>query len=185
MKDTHGGERRILLGQIVSVHGIRGDVIVKTFTGEPADIASYGVLTDRDGKAPLALSIVRINDKGVIARVKGVSDRNSAEALRGRELYVARDQLPDADDDEYYHADLIGLKALSADGAVLGTIAAVLNYGAGDLLEISRPGIKETDVVPFNNACVPHVDLAAGSVTVIMPTMTGEPEPQSENGDEV
>ncbi|HPG89023.1 MAG TPA: ribosome maturation factor RimM [Hyphomicrobium sp.] len=170
-------DRRILLGQITGAHGIRGDVIVRTFTADPDGIAAYGALTDKDGFNPLFIKIIRVSDKGVIARVKGVSDRNGAEALRGRELYVQRAQLPEADEAEYYHADLIGLAAVTADGAAFGTVIAVQNYGAGDLLEIRTRDGRDSEFIPFTNACVPVVDIKAKTLTVLPPVMTGEPEP--------
>lgn len=170
------GERLVLLGHITGVHGIRGDVMVKTYTTDPASIAGYGPLTDAAGGNPLALSVVRVTDKGIVARVKGVTDRNAAEALRGRELFVARAKLPKASDTEYYHADLIGLAALTEDGQPFGEVIAVQNFGAGDLLEIRIGGGKDSEFIPFTNACVPAVDIAAGSLTIIPPVMTGEPD---------
>ena len=170
-------DRLILLGQITGAHGIRGDVILRTFTADPADIAAYGPLTDASGARPLALSVVRVSDKGVVARVKGVADRNAAEALKGRELFVARSKLPKADEAEYYHADLIGLKAVTPEGVEIGRVIAVQNFGAGDLLEIKMSGGKDAEFIPFTDACVPDVDIAAGRVTVVPPVMTGEPEP--------
>lgn len=173
-------DRLILLGQITGVHGIRGDVIVRTYTGDPASIAAYGPLTDKAGSRPLTLSVVRVSDKGVVARAKGVSDRNAAEALKGRELYVVRSKLPKTDEAEYYHADLIGLAAVTLEGADIGRIIAVQNYGAGDLLEIKMTGGGDTEFVPFTNACVPDVNISAGRVTVVMPEMVGEGEAESE-----
>ena len=173
-------ERRILLGQITGAHGIRGDIIVRTFTAEPDGIAAYGDLTDKDGLRPLSLKIVRITDKGVVVRIKGVTDRNGAEALKGRELYVLRSQLPESDDAEYYHADLIGLNAITSDGAAFGKVVAVQNFGACDLLEIRTRDGRDSEYIPFINACVPVVDIKAQTVTVVPPVMTGEPEPASE-----
>jgi 16S rRNA processing protein RimM len=172
-----GGQRHILLGQITGAHGIRGDVIVRTYTGDPADIASYGPLTDSKGQQPLTLTVVRVSEKGVVARIKGVADRNAAEALRGRELYVLRDALPATDEAEFYHADLIGLTAYTADQSLYGNVVAVQNFGAGDLLEIRLEAGKDIEFIPFTNACVPDVDLRAGRLTVVPPIMTGDPEP--------
>jgi 16S rRNA processing protein RimM len=169
-------DRRILLGQITAAHGIRGDVIVRTFTADPADIAAYGPLTDKLGTRPLSLSVIRISDKGVVARVKGVSDRNGAEALKGSELYVLRAKLPKASDAEYYHADLIGLEAVTEDGQPYGRVIAVQNFGAGDLLEIRRSDGRDMEFIPFTNACVPDVDIALGRLTVVPPVITGEAE---------
>lgn len=173
MSESHQ-PRRILLGQIGSAHGIRGEVVVRTYTGAPEAIASYGPLTDATGKKSWKLRVVRVSDKGVVARVEGVTDRNGAEALRGQELYVARAKLPVPDAAEYYHADLIGLAAVTVDGAEFGRIVALQNFGAGDLLEIQLSGQTVTEFVPFTNACVPEVDIAAGRVTVVPPVMTGE-----------
>lgn len=173
-------DRRILLGQISGAHGIRGDIIVRTFTADPDGIAAYGELTDKDGLKPLQIKIVRVTDKGVIARVKGVTDRNGAEALKGRELYVSRSQLPAADEAEYYHADLIGLNAITEDGAAFGKVVAVQNFGAGDLLEIRTRDGRDSEFIPFTNACVPIVDIKAQTVTVVPPVMTGDQEPASE-----
>jgi 16S rRNA processing protein RimM len=121
---------------------------------------------------------VRVTPKGVIARIKGVDDRNAAEALKSTALYVERSKLPKPDEDEFYHTDLIGLAAVSPDGAALGTIDRVLDFGAGTILEIKLTGIAKTELVPFTKACVPTVDLAARQVTVIVPETTlGEEEP--------
>lgn len=176
MTNSHD-DRRILLGQITGAHGIRGDIIVRTHTADPGGIAAYGELTDKDGLKPLRLKIVRVTDKGLVARVNGVSDRNGAEALKGRELYVLRSQLPAASDAEYYHADLIGLNAITSDGAAFGKVIAVQNFGAGDLLEIGTRDGRDSEFIPFTNACVPVVDIKAQTVTVVPPVMTGEPEP--------
>ncbi len=175
-------DRRVLLGQITGAHGIRGDVIVRTYTADPADIATYGALTDKDGERPTTLTIIRVSDKGVVARVKGVTDRNGAEALKGRELYVTRSKLPKAAEAEYYHADLIGLEAMTEDGQLFGRVAAVQNFGAGDLLEIKLSDGRGIEFIPFTNACVPDVDIAAGRLTVVPPVMTGKPEAPEDGG---
>ncbi len=113
---------------------------------------------------------------GVVARLEGVSDRNAAEALKGVELYVDRDKLPAAAEGEFYHADLIGLAAVDPQGKRLGEIVAVQNYGAGDLLEIRLTGAGKTELVPFTEATVPEVDIAAGRVVVAMPAASGDEE---------
>ncbi|MFN0219847.1 MAG: ribosome maturation factor RimM [Hyphomicrobium sp.] len=165
----------VLLGQIGAAHGIRGDVLIRTFTAEPASIAAYGPLTDKVGQRLFKVNIVRVTEKGVVARIAGVTDRNGAEALRGIELYVARSRLPKPADAEYYHADLIGLDAVLADGTPFGRVVAVQNFGAGDLLEIQRAN-ADTEFIPFTNANAPDVDLERHRVTVIPPTMVGESE---------
>jgi 16S rRNA processing protein RimM len=173
-----GSARRVLLGSFANAHGIRGEVQVRTFTGAPEAIASYGPLSDKSGTRIFKLKVVRVTDKGIIARVEGVADRNAAEALKGIELYVERAKLPAASEGEYYHADLIGLRAVSPDGEEIGKIIAVANFGAGDLLEIQIMGGTATEFVPFSDACVPSVDVAAGVAVVAMPEMVegGEDE---------
>ena len=177
--------KRVLLGSFANAQGIRGEVQVRTFTGMPESIASYGPLSDKTGARTFKLKVVRVTDKGIIARVDGVSDRNAAEALKGIELYVERAKLPAADEGEYYHADLIGLRAVSPECEEIGKIIAVANFGAGDLLEVQLAGGTATEYVPFTDACVPHVDIAAGVATIVMPEMVegeGE-EPSSQNED--
>ncbi len=147
--------------------------MVRTYTADPEAIAAYGPLADIKGEKSYVLHIVRVTDKGVVARVDGVSDRTAAEGLRGIELYVAREKLPAADDTEYYHADLIGLTAILESGEEFGRVAAIQNFGAGDLLEIARE-MAPSEFIPFTNANAPVVDLDAGTVTVVPPVMTGE-----------
>jgi 16S rRNA processing protein RimM len=176
-------DRRILLGQITIAHGIKGEVIVRSYASNPSDIAAYGPLTDKDGARPLTLTVLRDTGKGVVVRVKGVADRNGAEALKGRELYVARAKLPKASDAEYYHADLIGLEAVTEDSKPFGRVIAVQNFGAGDLLEIKLSDGRDVEFIPFTNACVPDVDMALGRLTVVPPVMTGEQEPGEGDAD--
>ena len=165
----------ILLGRIAGAHGIQGDVIVHSFAAEPADIAAYGPLSDKSGARQFKLRVLRMTPKGaVIARIAGVADRNTAEALKGVELYVARGKLPKPDDGEFYHADLIGLAAVSPEGAALGEIIAVHNFGAGDLIEIRMSGSNATELVPFSDRYVPSVDLAARKAVVVMPVSAPE-----------
>jgi 16S rRNA processing protein RimM len=167
--------KRILLGEIAGAHGIRGEVVVRAYTGEPDAIADYGALTDAAGAKPLTLKIVRVTPKGIVARVAGVADRNGAEALKGRKLYVARDAMPEpAEEDAFYHADLIGLAAVDQTGAVIGKVLGVQNYGAGDLLEIKLAAGGRAELVPFTKAFVPRVEIAAGRVVVVMPVMAEE-----------
>jgi 16S rRNA processing protein RimM len=160
---------KVLLGRIAGAHGIRGEVLIKTHTERPESIAAYGPLSDESGARSFLISRARATAKGVIARIDGVGDRNAAEALKGMELFVDRERLPAPADDEFYFADLVGLAAVSPDGAPIGTIVSVQNYGAGDLLEIKLDGQRSTELVPFADAFVPSVDLAAGRVVVRMP----------------
>jgi 16S rRNA processing protein RimM len=159
----------ILLGQIINAHGIRGELRVRSFTADPAAIADYGPLSTIAGDRRFALKIVRVTDKGIIARIKGVDDRTAAEALQGTELYVDRALLPGATTDEYYHADLIGLRAQTPDGETIGRIVSVQNFGAGDLIEMLPDAGGPSEFIPFEKAWVPHVDIGTGIVVVDRP----------------
>lgn len=161
---TAGG--RVLLGRITGAHGIKGEVMVHAFTENPENIAGYGPLSDKGGTRTFELSVVRVTEKGVVARVAGVADRTQAEALKGSELWIDRDRLPEAEEGEFYHADLIGLAVVSPDGARIGTVVAVQNYGAGDLLEIRPEGARRSELVAFTRDFVPVVDLDAGRVVI-------------------
>jgi 16S rRNA processing protein RimM len=169
---------RILLAHVAGAHGIRGELLLKTYTGAPEDVAAYGPLSDQAGTKQYSLKVVRVTPKGVIARIKGVDNRNAAEAMKSTALYVLRSKLPKPDEDEFYFTDLTGLAAIDAEGATIGMIDRVLDFGAGTILEIKLTGIAKTELVPFTKACVPSVDLSARKVTVIMPeTVLGEEEP--------
>ena len=162
----------VLLGHVSAAHGIRGEVVIKSYTDDPAAIASYGPLSDEDGGRTFTLSHVRVTKKGVIARIAGITDRNDAETLRDTKLYIARDKLPVPEAGEIYHADLIGLTARRRDDTVVGEIVAIQNFGAGDLLEIRLKDSRRTEFVPFTQDFVPELDVVCGYVTVIMPDDT-------------
>ncbi len=157
------GDGRILLGVVGRPHGVRGLVRVHSYTADPADLTGYGALTDDRG----ARWTVAWRGDGVAelrdAAGKPVADRTAAEKLVNTRLYIAREQLPPAAEDEFYLADLVGLLAVGADGSELGRVTAVHDYGAGSSLEIGAL------LVPFNRACVPEVDLASGRVVVVPP----------------
>lgn len=167
---SSGNDEPVLLGRITGAHGLKGEVKIATFTAEPEDIAAYGPLTSAGGAVTFEISFVRSAGGGsVIARLRGVSDRSGAERLRGTELFVMRSALPPAEQDEFYHSDLIGLAAISPDGGALGEIVAVHNFGAGDLLELRPLRGRQDILIPFENAYVPKVDLESGRITIIMP----------------
>jgi 16S rRNA processing protein RimM len=171
----------VLVGVFGAPHGVRGEIRLKSFMQEPMSIASYGVLRDSAGRE-FALTAARpIKDDLLVVRVKGVADRDAAQKLTNVQLYLSREKLPAPDEDEFYCRDLIGLRAETADGALLGTIVAVPNYGAGDILEVAPPA-GETLLFPFTRAVVPHVDLAAGKVIVEPPVVVEDekspPEPK-------
>lgn len=159
----------ILLGHISTAQGIRGEVVIKSHTAAPEDIAAYGPLFDETGTRTFDINVVRVAKKGVIAKIAGITDRNAAETLRGTKLFVPRDRLPEAGDDEVYHTDLIGLEAVTAEGETVGEVIAVQNFGAGDLLEIRLAGKQRTEFVPLDDHFVPEIDVESGRVTVVMP----------------
>ena len=164
--------RLIQLGMFGAPQGVKGELRLKSFTQNPADIAAYGALVDKTGARSFALKIVRpLRDDMVIARVAGIATRDDAAALTHVGLYVRRDQLPPPSEGEYYQDDLIGLAAHLADGAHFGAIVAVLNYGAGDILEIAPSEGGETLLLPFNDTNVPSIDFAAGAISIIPPVM--------------
>lgn len=161
--------RRVLLGHILGAHGIRGAVLVRSYTAEPEAIADYGPLEDDARGARFELAVEGATAKGLICRVRGIGDRTQAEALKGIGLHVARDRLPPAEDGEYYHADLIGLAAVTDAGAPLGTVASVSNFGAGDILEVRREGEARTVLYPMTEAVVRRVDVAGGVIVLSPP----------------
>jgi len=161
---------RVCVAQIGAAHGIRGEVRLHTFTDDPMTVARYGALETEDGTRTIEIAGARPANGFLVARIANVDDRNAAERLKNVRLYVRRDRLPALDDaDDYYHADLIGLAVVGGDGRDLGAVAAVHDFGAGDLLEI-RPAIGgPTVMVPFTKAVVPVVDLQAGRLVVDPP----------------
>jgi 16S rRNA processing protein RimM len=159
---------RVCVGAIGGAFGVRGEVRLKSFCAVPEDIASYGPLVAEDGRR-FEVRLTGQVKNGLSARVSGVSTKEAADALRGLRLYAPRDALPSLPDDEFYHADLIGLDVVDTGGAPLGRVKAVLNHGAGDLLELHRPGASGTILLPFTRAVVPTVDLAARRIVADPP----------------
>ncbi|WP_316178843.1 MULTISPECIES: ribosome maturation factor RimM [unclassified Bradyrhizobium] len=170
----------ICVARIGAAHGVRGEVRLWTFTEDPLAVLHYGPLTTKDGSRSFEVAKAREAKDHLVAAIKGVTDRNAAERLNGLELYVPRDRLPETADDEYYHADLIGLAAETADGAQLGRVLAIHNFGAGDIIEIAPPS-GSTLMLPFTNAVVPTVDLAGGRVIIELPAeIEGDDESASD-----
>ena len=156
---------RICIGAVAGAFGVRGDLRLKSFTATPEHIATYGPVTSEDGAQSFTITLTGQTTKGaLIARLSGVATKEQAEALRGLRLFVDRDRLPNLPDDEYYHADLIGLEVFDTGGASLGRVKSVLNHGASDILEIHGPGLKSTVLLPFTLEAVPTVDLASGRI---------------------
>ena len=170
----------ILVGVIGAPHGVKGELRLKSFTADPLAIADYGPLTDSDGKTLLLTKVRLIKDDMLVAKFDGINDRDAAAKLTRREVYVLRSQLPPPDEDEFYFSDLIGLHAKTIAGDAFGTIVAVENFGAGDLIEIEKPDGTRT-LLPFTKAVVPHVDIAGRVVTIDPPLETEAREAQDED----
>jgi 16S rRNA processing protein RimM len=170
---------KVCLGTIVGVHGVQGAVRIKSFTADPANVAAYGAVSDESGARRFEVKVLGQARGAVLARLSGVADRNAAEALRGLRLYVDRAALPATKEDEYYHADLIGLPVETREGAALGRVRAVHNFGAGDILELRGDDGREL-LLPFSDAVVPHVDLAAGRIVAVPPASLLEDRAQAE-----
>lgn len=155
---------RICVGAVAGAFGVRGEARIKPFTTEADAIGGYGPLETEDGARSFEIRITRLVKGGVAARLSGVGTREEAEALRGVRLYVPRERLPDLEEDEYYHADLIGMTVVDLVDTVLGEVLAVQNYGAGDYLEIEVPDARWPALLPFTREAVPHIDLSGRRV---------------------
>jgi 16S rRNA processing protein RimM len=160
---------RICVAQIGAAHGLRGEVKLKSFTGDPMALGDYGPLTSEDGSASFEIETLRPGKGHLVARFRGIEDRAAAERLANVRLFVPRERLPPLAADEFYHADLIGLSAVKADGTEIGTVVAVHDFGAGDILELAPRGSATTIMVPFTAAFVPSVDLARRRIVVAPP----------------
>ena len=160
---------RICIGTISGAFGVQGEVRLKSFCAEPEALAGYGPVYTEDGTRSFTVKLTRPVAGGLGARLSGVATKEQADALRGTDLYVDRSRLPSLPDDEYYHADLIGLEVRDTGGAVLGTVRAVLNHGAGDMLEVIGQGRKQPLLIPFTLAIVPTVDLGLGRIVADLP----------------
>jgi 16S rRNA processing protein RimM len=165
------GDARICLGQIGAAHGVRGEVRLRSFTADPEAIADYGPLETEDGRVVRIKSLRAAKDH-FVAQLKGITDRDAAEQLTNVKLYVARERLPKpSEPDEFYHADLIGLVVVDRAGATRGTVVAVHNFGAVDLIEVKPTDRNTTQLLPFDEATVPAIDLAAGRLVIVEPEM--------------
>jgi len=167
---------QICVARIGAAHGVRGAVKLWTFTEDPFAVTRYGPLATKDGARTFEVANAREGKGHLVATLKGVTSRNEAERLNGLELYVARENLPATDDNEYYHADLIGLAAVTSADQPLGKVVAIHNFGAGDIIEIAPPR-GPTMLLPFSNAVVPTVDIAGGRVVIEVPAEIEGDEP--------
>jgi 16S rRNA processing protein RimM len=159
---------RVCVGEITGAHGVRGLVRLRSFTADPAAVAAYGPLTAEPGGRRFRVALAGRSKDQFLARLDGVADRDAAEALSGTRLFVDRSRLPAPEEDEFYHADLLGLRAERPDGAPLGVVRALHDFGAGDLIEIGRDE-GDSLILPFTRQVVPVVDLAAGRIVVEPP----------------
>ena len=163
---------RVCIGKIVAAHGIRGEVKIQSYTRNPKDLDKYGAAENFDATKSFNLKVLGMSSSNVRVKIKGVDDRNAAEALIGTELFVKRDVLPDLQEEEFYQSDIIGLKVLLASTQQeIGQVAGFYNFGAGDIIEIRLNGKKETEMLPFTKQYVPVIDLQKGYVVVSSETM--------------
>ena len=171
-RDTH-----ICVAKIGAAHGVRGEVKLWPFTQDPLAVQHYGPLSTMDGARQFDVLHARVAKDHLDATLSGIANRDDAARVNGLELYIPREALPAPEADEYYHADLIGLSAIDAQGAAIGTIVAIHNFGAGDIVEIA-PARGPTLLLPFTNAVVPSVDLAKGHAVIELPAeVEGEDDP--------
>ena len=169
---------QVCVARIGAPHGVRGAVKLWTFTEDPLAVKRYGPLMTKDGAREFEVTHAREAKGHLVATIKGIATREEAERLNGVELFIARENLPATDENEYYHADLIGLAAVTPAGEPLGRVIAIHNFGAGDIIEVAPPQ-GATMLLPFTNAVVPSVDLKGGRVVIELPAEIEGDEDQS------
>jgi len=162
-------KKLVVMGVITAAHGIRGEVKLKSFTANPEDIAAYGPLLIENGPRVARILSLKPARGQFIARLEGIDERTAAEALKGKKLKLERARLPEPEEEEFYYSDLIGLKAVDGAGRELGEVAAVHDFGAGDLLEIRPRGGGKSFFLPFTREAVPEIDIAGGAITICPP----------------
>jgi 16S rRNA processing protein RimM len=172
--------QRVCVARIGAAHGVRGEVKLWPFTADPMAVTRYGELSAEDGRS-FAIEAVRPAKDFLVARLKGVSDRTQAEQLRNTDLFVPRDRLPAPAEEEFYHADLIGLPVEDTHGVALGSIVAVHNFGAGDLLEIRPPDGGDTVMVLFTADTAPVIDVAGRRIVLDPPQVREDVSPPEGN----
>jgi 16S rRNA processing protein RimM len=163
---------RVRVARIGAAHGVRGEVKLWPFTQDPMAVADYGLLETEDGARRFEIETLRAAKDHLVVRLKGVGDRNAAEALRNTDLFVLRDKLPPIEEeDTWYHADLVGMAAVSPAGVPLGNVTAIHNFGAGDLIEIATTAGGEPLLLPFTETVVPEIDMVLRQVTIVLPSV--------------
>lgn len=174
--------QRICVAQIGAPHGVRGEVRIWPFTADPLSVGRYGPLESEDGAKRFEIETLRAARDHLVARLKGINDRDAAARLTKTKLFVARERLPaTVDDDEFYHADLIGLAVVDTDGNTLGSIAAIHNFGAGDLIDVKPTQGGTTVLLPFTEATVPVVDIAGRRIVVDAAAFASASAPATNN----
>ena len=159
------------MGVFGAPQGVRGEIRVKSLTGEPSAIGTYGPLTNKGRTRVFALESLRsVKDDMLVARVAGVSTREAAEALKNVEIFARRDQLPPPEEDEFYYEDLVGMEAVDAAGGRIGRVVSLTNHGAGDILEVAPAGGGETLLLPFTKSVAPRIDFAAARIVIEPPS---------------
>ncbi len=179
---TDASQELICVGAVTGARGLKGEVRIKSFTADPKDVSGYGDVFEENGEKAYAIRITGQAKGQLLARLKGIEDRNAAEALKGTRLYVPKSALPEPDEDEFYFSDLVGLRADLLDGGNLGSIKEVHDFGAGAILEVSG-GEEGVVMVPFTRAVVPEVDLTNGRVVIDPPPGLLEPAPPEAMGE--
>ena len=172
----------IRVGVVGAARGLKGEVRVKSFTADPRALGDYGPLTDATGTKTFDVKVIGLQKGQVLVRIKGVNDRNAADALKGQALFIERDRLPEPDEDEFYFSDLIGLKAERPDGTPFGDVVAADDFGGGPFLEVATRDHGRV-LVPFTKAAVPVVDIVAGRAVIDPPEgllEPGQPEPKGD-----
>jgi 16S rRNA processing protein RimM len=175
-------QRPICVARIGAAHGTAGEVRLWPFTARAEAVTAYGPLQTADGTRAFEIEAIRRGRDFLVARLKGVTDRATAERLRNTDLYAPRERLPDLAAEEFYHADLIGLSAEDKAGRAIGVVIAVHNFGAGDILEIAPAAGGETAMVPFSTAAVPSVEVAGGRIVLELPEGAVAPEASAASG---
>ena len=164
---------RIRVARIGAAHGVRGEVKLWSFTQDPQAVADYGPLETEDGARRFEIETLRAAKDHFVARIAGIDSREAAEQLRNVDLFVPREKLPPIEEaDTYYHADLIGMAAVTPEGVPLGAVTALHNFGAGDLIEIATSAGGEPLLLPFTETVVPKIDMALRQIVIVLPTVT-------------
>ena len=164
---------RIRVARVGAAHGVRGEVKLWSFTQDPLAVADYGPLETEDGARRFEIETLRAAKDHLVARIAGIDDRDAASGLRNLDLFVPRDRLPPIEEeDTFYHADLVGMAAVTPEGVPLGAVTAIHNFGAGDLIEIATTAGGEPMLLPFTEAVMPKIDTALRQITIVLPTLS-------------